>query len=199
MDVKVVCKLSRKRERVLLESPLTEETLPLLTPKSALAAMLIEGAGQRYVPTGIAVYVDGKLRWEASCHTGADTSLRGVRHTGESVQAVPFSVLAANEANEGREFDAERLASNRLADTLSRTDYGARHWADEVAEELVSEAGSLRPKLTPVKPEPEAPFVHRPYPLPYVGQAAPLPGGRYQPVSQVTPEDMQIGYRWESF
>ncbi len=147
-NVKVMCRLSRKRERVLLEAPLTVENLSLITPNSPLSRMLCEGAGQRYVPTAVMVYVDGKLAWDRSCHTGADTELRSANHRAIE-QAIPFSVLAHEAENGDREWLDERIASNRLVDALSHNAYSSKEWAETAAADLLEEAGSLRPRIAP--------------------------------------------------
>ena len=147
-NVKVVCRISRKRERVLLECPLTADNLSLITPDSPLSRLLCDGAGQRWVPTALMVYVDGRMLWERSCCTGADTGLRSANHRALE-EAIPFSVLSHDAENGDREWLAERIASNRLVDALGRNAYSAKEWAETAAADLIDEAGSLRPRLEP--------------------------------------------------
>ena len=147
-NVQVVCRISRNRERVLLEGPLTAENLSLITPNSPLSRLLRDGAGQRWVPTALLVFVDGRLAWERSCCTGVDTGLRSANHSALE-EAIPFSVLSHEAENGDREWLAERIASNRLVDSLGRNDYDKREWAEAAVAALIESAGSLRPLLAP--------------------------------------------------
>jgi len=168
--VKVVALLSRQRQRVLLEEPLSLETLPLLQPISPLSRMFLDGAGLRYRPKGIAVYVDGKRLWrQAAQRCGATDHVSDTRKGGhDSVQALCFT-----DAYGGDEYDDERLAANRAAWELLHNDPDQTNWAEDTAADLIEAAGSLRPKLSvpPRAPLPEAD--HSPYPCPVCRSTTP--------------------------
>lgn len=65
-------------DRTILDEPLTEHTLPLLTPLSALSHAIVDGAGQEYYPHAIAVYMDGALLWRTPCPRHGQTALAPV-------------------------------------------------------------------------------------------------------------------------
>ena len=185
--VKVVALLSREREMVLVDEPLTLDTLALLQPFSPLSRALLDGAGMEFRPKAIAVYVDGKRVWEKDCpHHGATdaSSMSRTRWGGhDDVHAIPFTGAF------GDEYTDEQLADNRAAVEHLRNDYSDRDAADDWAAEVIEAAGSLRPKLRPAPSEPESTEPHAPCPCPTYGKRTTPLGLPYQPVRQVRQTD----------
>jgi len=180
-SVKVVALLSGQRERVLIDEPLTLETLALLQPFSPLSRMFLDGAGMEFRPKGIAVYVDGKRVWRKDCpHHGA-TDCYATHRDGKSVHAIPFADAF------GDEYTDERLADHRAAAEYLRNDHSGRDDAEEWAADVIEQAGSLRPKLRPTtpEPEPESTKPHAPCPSPTYGKRTSPFGLPYKPVRQV--------------
>ena len=168
---------------MLIDEPLTLDTLALLQPFSPLSRAFLDGAGMEFRPKGIVVYVDGKRVWTADCpHHGATdaSSMSSTRKGGHAdVRAVPFTDAF------GDEYDDERLADNRTAMEYLRNDYSGRDDAEEWAADVIEAAGSLRPKLRPSKPGPEPVVDHAPCPCPTYGKRTTPLGLPYKPVRQV--------------
>lgn len=81
-------------DRTILDEPLTEATLPLLTSFSALSRAIVDGAGQEYYPHAIAVLVDGALLWCEPCHNrGATALVSAVRHSADALSHADTNVF----------------------------------------------------------------------------------------------------------
>jgi len=181
-QVKVVAVLGHDRERVLLDEPLTIDTLGLIQAASPLSRMFLDGAGMAYRPKSIKVYLDGELCWSQKClDPGYSTSVKvnTTRPHDAKIVTVPFT----DAFPEDWDWDDERLADNRTAAEYLHNDYSAVDWAEDIAAELCESAGSLRPKMQPAKaaPLPSVDAKHAPYPTDYDGRrpCATTPGLPY--------------------
>ena len=169
----------KHREETLIDEPLTLATLALLEPLSPLSSMLLDGAGMKYRPRGIAVFVDGKRVWSKECpHHGA-TDAYATHEGGRHIDTIPFTDAF------GDDYDDERLAANRAAWEHLRNDHDSADAADDWAADVIEAAGSLRPILRPSPAEPESTGPHAPCPCERYGDRTTPLGLPYKPVRQV--------------
>jgi len=186
-SVKVVALLTGQRELVLIDQPLTLDTLALLQPVSPLSRMFLDGAGMEYRPKGIVVYVDGKRVWTKDCpHHGATDASPSTQTTHATLHAIPFADAFCDDCD----YDENgRLARNRAAMEHLHNDYSGRDDADEWAADVIEAAGSQRPKLRPAPVEPESAKPHAPCPCPTYGKSDTPLGLPYKPLRQVRHTD----------